>query len=401
MDDGADRHLRELLDGTVDCVPGEQLAERVRRGERLRIKWGIDPSAPDIHLGHTVPMRLLRRWQRRGHRPVVIIGDVTARIGDPSGRSATRPQLAPEAVEANAATYLDQLFCLLDPAGVEVRRQSEWFQDFGLEGMLRLAGSVTVAQLLQRDDFASRMGRQHPIGLHELFYPLLQGYDSIAVAADVELGGTDQLFNLLLARELQASAGQPPQAIVTVPLLEGLDGHRKMSKSLGNAVAVRAPATEQYGQLMSLPDPSVGPYLRLVTDLPEARQTALREGMADGSVNPRAAKAEMARAVVSVFHGPEAAARAAAEFDRVHRGHGLPATIPEAPVLTGMEQDVRQVLVLAGLARSRGEAARLVTQGGVTLDGARVTDWRIPIAPPPGAVLQVGPRRFVRLGRAG
>ncbi|HUY98413.1 MAG TPA: tyrosine--tRNA ligase [Verrucomicrobiae bacterium] len=386
-----------LLAGTVHCIPREALTDRLDRGERLRIKWGIDPSAPDIHLGHTVPMRLLRRWQERGHRPVVIIGDVTARIGDPSGRSATRTQLSGSEVEGNARTYLEQLYCILDPAEVEVRRQSEWFGDFRLEAMLRLASSVTVAQLLQREDFANRMRLEHPIGIHELFYPLLQGHDSVAVAADVELGGTDQLFNLLLGRELQAAAGQPPQAVVTVPLLVGLDGERKMSKSLGNAVAVRAPAFEQYGQLMSLPDRAVGAYLELVTDVPPARRAVLLAGMDDGSVNPRDVKAEMADAVVTTFHGAELAARAGAEFERVHRAGHVPEVVADAPVLTGAPQDLRRVLVAAGLATSLGEAARLITQGGVSLDGERVGDWRVPVAPAVGAVLRVGPRRFARL----
>ncbi len=392
--------LTPLLEGTVDCVRRETLAERVARGEPLRVKWGIDPSAPDIHLGHTVPMRLLRRWQRLGHRPVIIIGDVTARIGDPSGRSATRPQLTPAAVEANARTYLDQLFCVLEPAGVEVRRQSEWFEGFDLQQMLQLASAVTVAQLLQREDFAQRLREQRPIGLHELFYPLLQGYDSIATTADVELGGTDQLFNLLLGRELQAAAGQPPQVIVTVPLLVGLDGHRKMSKSLANAVGVQAPAAEQFGQLMSLPDEQIGPYLALVTDVAPERRRAILAGMAAGTLNPRDAKAEMARAVVTAFHGDAAARHAEAEFTQVHRAHQRPTALPVAAVLAGGPQDLRRLLVAAGLAGSLGEAARLVRQGGVRLDEVRVDDWRIPVAPSPGTVLQVGPRRFVELASA-
>ncbi|HVA21281.1 MAG TPA: tyrosine--tRNA ligase [Candidatus Micrarchaeia archaeon] len=396
-DDHAADEVDELLRGTVDCVRRETLAARLARGQRLRVKWGIDPSAPDIHLGHTVPMRLLRRWQRCGHRPVIIIGDVTARIGDPSGRSVTRPQLEPQEVEANARTYLDQLSAILDPAGIEVRRQSEWFDAFDLQAVLRLAASVTVAQLLQREDFSTRMRQERPIGLHELFYPLLQGHDSVAVGADVELGGTDQLFNLLLARELQAAAGQPPQVIVTVPLLVGLDGQRKMSKSLGNAIAVTAPAADQYGQLMSLPDPQVGPYLDLLTEVAPERRAALRAGMADGSLNPRDAKAEMARAVVASFHGAGAAAAAAAEFDRVHRSHQPPSRIPEAAVLAGGPQDVRTILVAAGLAPSRGAARDLVAQGGVTLDGVKVTDWRAPVTARSGSILQVGRLRFVRL----
>ncbi|MHB1501559.1 MAG: tyrosine--tRNA ligase, partial [Candidatus Dormibacteria bacterium] len=256
----------ELLRGVVDCVDRSRLEARLNQGRRLRIKFGVDPSAPDIHLGHTVPLRLLRRWQERGHLPVVIIGDYTARIGDPTGRSTTRPQLSQDQVDANARTYLDQLFRVVDQSRVEVRRQSEWFTEFGLDHVLRLARTTTVAQLLQRSDFDQRMRAEQPIGVHELFYPLLQGYDSVAVEADVELGGTDQLFNLLRGREVQAAYGMPAQDIVTVPLLVGLDGQRKMSKSLGNAVAVADTPGQQFGQLMSVPDPLIMPYLELLTE---------------------------------------------------------------------------------------------------------------------------------------
>jgi len=386
-----------LLEGTEHCEPRDALLARLQAGERLRIKWGVDPSAPDLHLGHTVPMRLLRRWQRAGHTPVVIVGDFTARIGDPSGRSATRPQLSVDEVEANARTYLDQLFSLLDPAATEVRRQSEWFQGFGLAEVLRLAAQSTVAQLLQRADFARRMQSERPIGVHELLYPLLQGYDSVAVAADVELGGTDQLFNLLAAREIQAAFGQSPQAIVTVPLLEGLDGHRKMSKSLGNAVGVQTPATEQFGQLMSIGDELVDRYLALLTEVGEARRQAVRAGLAAGTIHPRDAKVEMALAVVAGLHGQAAATQAAAAFDAVHRRGEAPAEMPVAAVLTGTAQDPRELLVAAGLAPSRGAAARLVQQGGVRLNDERLASWTAPLTPAAGSVLRVGPRRFVRL----
>ncbi len=386
-----------LLVGTEHCEPRAALLARLEAGEHLRIKWGVDPSAPDLHLGHTVPMRLLRRWQRAGHTPVVIVGDLTARIGDPSGRSATRPQLSPDEVEANATTYLEQLFTLLDPDATEVRRQSEWFQGFGLAEVLRLAAQSTVAQLLQRADFSQRMAAERPIGVHELLYPLLQGYDSVAVAADVELGGTDQLFNLLAAREIQAAFGQPPQAIVTVPLLEGLDGHRKMSKSLGNAVGVRAPATEQFGQLMSIGDELVDRYWALLTEVDEARRASVRAGVAAGTIHPRDAKAEMARSVVAELHGAAAAAAAAAAFDAVHRQGRAPVEMPVAAVLTGAAQDPREILVAAGLATSRGAAARLVQQGGVRLNERRLVSWTEPLTPAPGSVLRVGPRRFVRL----
>ncbi|MDA8331487.1 MAG: tyrosine--tRNA ligase [Candidatus Dormibacteraeota bacterium] len=386
----------ELLLGVVDCVNRVRLEARLNTGSPLRIKFGVDPSAPDIHLGHTVPMRLLRRWQRMGHLPVLVIGDYTARIGDPTGRSDTRPQLGQEQVESNAKTYLDQLFKVVDSSRVEVRHQSEWFDSFSLDRMLSLARTATVAQLLQRADFEQRMRAEQPIGVHELFYPLLQGYDSVAVRADVELGGTDQLFNLLCGREVQVAYNQPAQDIITVPLLVGLDGERKMSKSLGNAVAVADPPGQQFGQLMSLPDRLVLPYLELLTDVTKEELARVRQGLQDGTIHPRALKAHMAETVVAQLHGKAAARAASLEFDRIFRDHQLPAEMEEVAVGEG-PQDVRDLLLKAGLATSRSEAARLVTQGGVRLDGVRVSGWQDPVAVSDGAVIRVGPRRMKRL----
>jgi tyrosyl-tRNA synthetase len=380
----------------VDCVDRGHLEARLNRGERLRIKFGVDPSAPDLHLGHTVPMRLLRRWQLAGHLPVLIIGDYTARIGDPTGRSATRPQLSVAEVEANSTTYLEQLFTILERDRVEVRRQSEWYEGFDLGAMLTLARTATVAQLLQRADFEQRMGREQPIGVHELFYPLLQGYDSVAVAADVELGGTDQLFNLLQGREVQVAYGHSPQDVVTVPLLVGLDGRRKMSKSLGNAVAVADPAQQQYGQLMSIPDELILRYLELLTDVEPQELAELSSGLAAGAVHPRDLKSETAVRIVSQFHGKAAALAAAQEFLRVHRDKQLPDLVPEIRVGVG-PSDVRDLLVAAGMAQSRSEAARLVKGRGVRLDDRVLLDWATPVSYHEASVLRVGPRRAVRL----
>ena len=392
----AEQPAAGLLRGVVDCVDRAHLEARLNLGKPLRIKFGVDPSAPDIHLGHTVPMRLLRRWQEQGHLPVLIIGDYTARIGDPTGRSATRPQLSAEQVEANARTYLDQLFRVVDQDRCEVRHQSEWFSSFQLDQVLRLARTTTVAQLLQRSDFDQRMRSEQPVGVHELFYPLLQGYDSVAVEADVELGGTDQLFNLLRGREVQQAYGVAPQDIVTVPLLLGLDGQRKMSKSLGNAVAVADPPGQQFGQLMSIPDFLIVPYLDLLTDTAEPELARLRAGLEDGSVHPRALKAAMAEQVVAQFHGPEAARAASREFDAVFRDHQLPDSVPELRV--GPEPtDLRALLVLAGLAGTRSEAARLIDQGGVRVDGRQVLGWSEPLTPRDRMLVQVGKRRVVRL----
>ncbi len=388
---------QELLRGLVNCESRPHLERRLESGERLRVKWGIDPSAPDLHLGHTVPMRLLRRWQAAGHLPVLVIGDYTARIGDPSGRSATRPQLRTEQVEANARTYLDQLFCVVDPDQVEVRRQSEWYDGFDLAQVLRLANAATVAQLLQRADFEQRMRARLPVGVHELFYPLLQGYDSVAVEADVELGGSDQLFNLLRGREVQIAYGQPPQDIVTVPLLEGLDGERKMSKSLGNAVAVADPPEQQFGQLMSLPDQLILRYLELLTDASPEQLSELRRELDLERLNPRDAKASMAQLVVSGLHGEAAALAAREEFFRVHRDHQLPSRVAEVRLPARPQWDPRDLLVAAELARSRSEAGRLVSAGAVQLGGSRLADWRRPVTVEAGDVLQVGSHRAVRL----
>ncbi|MGC8473486.1 MAG: tyrosine--tRNA ligase [Candidatus Dormibacteria bacterium] len=385
-----------LLQGVVDCVDADHLRLRAERGDHLRIKFGIDPSAPDIHLGHTVPMRLLRRWQALGHTPVLIIGDVTARIGDPTGRSVTRPQLTAEEVAANATTYLEQLFTVVDRAGAEVRWQSEWFRKFGLSDVLRLAGTATVAQLLQRSDFGQRMAEERPIGLHELLYPLLQGYDSVAVAADVELGGTDQLFNLLRGREVQQAYGMAPQDVVTVPLLVGIDGQRKMSKSLGNAVGVADAADDQFGRLMSIPDAQILPYLELATSTPPDEFRELAQKLDAGTVLPRDLKELMAKRVVAEFHGQEAAEQAAREFLRRFRFKELPSEIGEVSVPPG-PIDPRDLLVRAGMASSRSEGLRLLSQGAV-----RLGDQRLPAAPEPvefpsGTILRVGPRRVVRL----
>ncbi len=385
-----------LLQGVVDCVDAAHLRARVERREHLRIKFGIDPSAPDIHLGHTVPMRLLRRWQALGHTPVLIIGDVTAQIGDPTGRSATRPQLTSEEVAANARTYLEQLFTVVDREGAEVRWQSEWFGKLGLLDVLRLAGTATVAQLLQRSDFGQRMAEERPIGLHELLYPLLQGYDSVAVAADVELGGTDQLFNLLRGREVQRAYGMAPQDVVTVPLLLGIDGQRKMSKSLGNAVGVADAPDEQFGRLMSIPDTQILPYLELATPTPLREARELAQKLGSGIVHPRDLKEMMARRVVAEFHGEAAAEQAAQEFLRRFRLKELPSEVPVVAVPPG-PLDPRDLLVRAGMASSRSAGLRLLGQGAV-----RLGDHRLPAAPEPvefpsGTILRVGPRRVVRL----
>lgn len=344
-----------------------------------------------------VPMRLLRRWQARGHLPVLVIGDYTARIGDPTGHSVTRPQLTVDQVEANAQTYLEQLYLVVDKEAVEVRRQSEWYDGFDLVAVLRLADSATVAQLLQRSDFEQRMHSQQAIGVHELFYPLLQGYDSVAIRADVELGGSDQLFNLLRGRNVQSAYGQPPQDILTVALLEGLDGQKKMSKSLGNAVAVADSALTQFGQLMSIPDPLITRYRELLTDTSPEELEGIGQALREGSLNPRDAKADMAELLVSQLHGQSQARAARAEFFSVHRDGNLPSAIEEVTIPARSSWDLRELLVAAGMAGSKGEAARLIGGGAVELAGERLGEWRAPVTVVAGQVLKVGARRVVRL----
>jgi tyrosyl-tRNA synthetase len=402
----------EFARGTEHLEDRDHLATRLARGDRLRIKWGVDPTAPDIHLGHTVPMRRLRAWQEAGHLPVIVIGDWTARIGDPSGRSETRPPLSAAEVDANAETYLAQLFSILDRPGTEVRRQSEWFDGMGLADLLRLCTTRTVQQLLQRTDFTERMTAEHAIGVHELMYPLLQGYDSVAVLADIELGGTDQLFNLLAARDVQRAYGQEPQDVVTVPLLEGTDGVRKMSKSYDNYIGIAESPAAQFGKAMSIPDDLIVKYLTLVTDLPASRVDEVALAMQNGDLNPRDAKAQLAVAIVRQFHGEDQARRAEAEFTRVHRGGGLPDQVPVAEVATG-EWDAlelaRRVQEASGEARSNSDLRRLLAQGGIALKAPSESTWHQlrsdqPVPVVDGSVIRIGKhlyRRLVPPGAAG
>jgi tyrosyl-tRNA synthetase len=381
--------------GAVNIEVEPHLRNAIESGRKLRVKLGIDPSSPDIHLGHTVVLGKLRDFQELGHVAVLIIGDFTARIGDPSGQSATRRPLEEDEVEANAATYLEQVFKVLDRDATEVRRQSEWFGAMGVADVIRLAGKATVAQITARDDFRKRIESGGSIGLHELLYPLLQGYDSVAVKSDVELGGTDQLFNLLFARDVQRESGLEPQDVVTTSLLEGLDGKQKMSKSLGNYVGVTDPPAEMFGKLMSLPDELIGRYLRLVTDVPDAEVAELESGIAAGK-NPRDAKAVLGRAVVRRFHGEDAAASAEQAFEAQFKRGEVPEEVEER-TLDPQVATVVDALVALGLAASKGEARRLVSQKGVRLNGATLDNAEASYAAKPGDLWQVGKRRYVRV----
>jgi tyrosyl-tRNA synthetase len=383
----------DLARGAEEILPAGGLEEALRtarkEGRPLRVKLGIDPTAPDIHLGHVVVLDKLRDFQDAGHVVVLIVGDYTARVGDPSGRSSTRPVLSGEEIDANAATFQDQAYRILDRERVEVRRNGEWL-DMPVEDLFALARTATVAQILERDDFAKRFGAREPISVLELLYPLLQGYDSVAVRSDVELGGTDQKFNLLLGRDVQRAHGLPEQVALTMPILPGTDGVQRMSKSLGNYVGVSDPPEEIYGKTLSIPDEVMPTWYRL-----------LLRAEPDASLSPRDQKRFLARELVSRFHDAGAAAAAEAAFDRVHVAHEIPEEIEDASFATDDGSVHLPAVLEAVFDMSRSEARRLIGQGAVRLDGEPLSDQDVPAERLDGAVLQVGKRRFRRLRRAG
>jgi tyrosyl-tRNA synthetase len=380
--------MPDLTRNAVDVLPEGRLAEQLAGDRPLRVKLGIDPTTADIHLGHTVVLEKLSEFQREGHTVVLIIGDFTARVGDPSGRSSSRPLPSPEEIDANAATYQEQAFKLLDRERTEVRRNSEWLR-MEPDELLSLLARTTVARLLERDDFQKRLGAGQPIAALELLYPLLQGYDSVAVEADLELGGTDQKFNLLFGRDVQVAYGQPPQSILTMPILVGTDGVQKMSKSLGNYVGVTDPPEEMFGKLMSIPDEAMPEYYRLLL------------GAEPPEGPPNEAKRELARRLVDRFHGAGAGERAEGHFNRVFVDRGVPDDVPEVEIDAYGDAGAIQLpaLIGGGFALSSSEARRLIKQGGVKLDGETVAAdiLELPREALVGKVLQVGKRRFLRL----
>lgn len=395
----SDEELRWITTRAVEkIIPEEEFVAALRSGRALRLKMGFDPSAPDLTLGHAVGLRKLRQLQDLGHTVVVIVGDWTARIGDPSGQSKTRPMLSAEQVKANAETYLRQFSKIVDRELTEIRWQSEWFNEFTLTDVVKLAAKFTVAQMLERGDFAERFAAQKPVGIHELFYPLLQAYDSVAVEADVEFGGTDQTFNLLVGRELQPEFGQKPQAVFTVPLLVGTDGV-KMSKSQGNYVALDEPPYEMYGKLMSITDPLVGDYFELLTDVPDEELGRIRESVAKGGAGARDEKMRLAREIVSQFHGEQAALEAEEEFRRVFTKREAPEEALPLEVAfdgaTTVEVDLGEALLTAGVVKSKSELRRLLSQGAIEADGARIDESRVNLRR--DAVIRVGKHRFVRI----
>src|SRR5215212_3934378 len=387
--------LEYLAKGSVDLLEKNDLKAKIERGKPLTIKVGFDPTAPDIHLGHTVLIRKMRHFQQLGHRVIFLIGDFTGMIGDPTGKKATRPALSREEIAANAETYKQQVFKILDPATTEVRFNSEWLGALGAEGMIKLAAKYTLARILERDDFRKRFDAHQPIAIHELLYPLAQGYDSVALHCDVELGGTDQLFNLLVGRDLMREYGLEPQVVLTMPLLEGLDGIEKMSKSLGNYIGIDEEPSQIFGKIMSISDALMWKYYLLCTDLTPEQIAA-----AKAEKHPMDAKRELAKHIIRDFHDAEAAEAAEAEFRRIFSERQAPTEIEEKTLPASAEpQLLAKVITAAGLAESNKDAQRLIAQGGVLVDEAKVESTRHAIDSTSGKsyLLKVGKRRFARI----
>ena len=387
--------------GCDELLVEEEFKQKLARGKPLRVKAGFDPTAPDLHLGHTVLLNKMRQFQDLGHHVMFLIGDFTGLIGDPAGRNATRPPLTPEQIAANAETYKAQVFKVLDADKTEIMFNSVWGNALGSAGMIKLAATYTVARMLERDDFAKRYAEQKPIAVHEFLYPLMQGYDSVAMKADVELGGTDQKFNLLVGRELQKHYGQQPQCILTMPLLEGLDGVNKMSKSLGNCVAITDTPTEMFGKLMSISDGLMWRYLELLSFRSMDEIRGWKKDV-EGGRNPRDIKVLLGQEIVGRFHGGRAAEQALADFEARFRQGAMPDDMTEVSVLVGSEGlPIPQVLKQASLVASTSEALRAIDQGGVKVDGQKISDKSIRLMPGNTVVLQVGKRKFARVSLVG
>ena len=395
-----EEQLEYLKRGTVEIIEEEELLAKLKRafetGRPLKVKAGFDPTAPDLHLGHTVLLNKMRHFQDLGHEVYFLIGDFTAMIGDPSGRSETRPPLTREQVLENARTYKEQVFKILAPERTKVVFNSEWMSRFTAEDFIRLCAKYTVARMLEREDFKKRFEGRRPIAIHELIYPLIQAYDSVALEADVELGGTDQRFNLLVGRDIQREYGQEPQVIITVPILEGLDGVQKMSKSLGNYVGITEPPQEMFGKIMSINDELMWRYYELLTDVPLEEIASLKEAASAGKVNPKDLKVRLAKEIVTRFHSPEAAEKAAREFEKVFAKGGIPEDIPEVMVLPG-EVWLPRFLKDQGLVKSTSEGKRLLSQGGVQVEGEKVREENFLLEAGRVYVFRVGKKRFLKV----
>jgi tyrosyl-tRNA synthetase len=395
-----DEQLAYLAKGSVDLIEKNDLKTKIARGKPLTVKVGFDPTAPDIHLGHTVVIRKMRHFQQMGHKVVFLIGDFTGMIGDPTGKKATRPALSRDEIMANAETYRRQVFKILDPETTEVRFNSEWLGQLGAEGMIKLAAKYTLARILERDDFRKRYDARQPIALHELLYPLSQGYDSVALKCDVEMGGTDQLFNLLVGRDLMREYGQEPQVVLTMPLLEGLDGVEKMSKSLGNYIGIDEEPGSIFGKVMSISDELMWKYYLLCTDLTPAQVDERRQRVESGEEHPMEAKKALAKSIIRDFHDENAAEAAEAEFRRVFSERQAPTEIEETSLPASDEaQLLTKVITSAGLAESNKDAQRLIAQGGVLVDEAKIDSTRHTLDASAGKsyLLKGGKRRFAKV----
>ncbi len=394
-----EEQLEFLARNVVDLVSKEELLERLTSKGKLRVKLGVDPSRPDLHLGHAVVLFKLREFQDLGHHVILIIGDFTAMIGDPSGRSTTRPMLSPEEVKANAKTYQEQAFKILDPQKTEVRFNSEWLGKMTFTDVIKLAAKYTVARMLERDDFAKRYAANEPISICEFLYPLAQAYDSVAIQADVELGGTDQYFNLIVGRKIQEEYGQKAQIVMTMPIIEGTDGKLKMSKSYGNYIAFNDSPFDMYGKLMSIPDELIIKYMRLLTKIPTQQIDEYEQLINSKKVNPRDIKMKLAFEITQFFHTKERALEAEAEFIRIFRSKELPSDMPVVE-LDKDEVELVELLVKIGIATSRSEARRLISQGGVKIDDKKIDDIHAKIILDREKILKVGKRNFFKLVRS-
>ena len=399
-----EEQLHTIQSGTHEIKPINDLKKKLERGKSLTIKLGVDPTSPDLHLGHAVPFRKLRQFQDLGHNVVLIIGDGTALIGDPSGRNSTRPQLSQEQIAENAQTYVDQAMKILDPKKTTIRHNSEWILSLDLGKMLSLLSNFTVARILERDDFHNRYTNQQPIALHEFLYPVMQAYDSTVINADIEIGGSDQLFNLLAGRELMEKLGMEPQVALTLPLLEGTDGVRKMSKSYGNYIGLTDKPDEMFGKVMSIPDSLMVKYYRLATALPVGEIDEIEGGLADESLHPNKTKRRLAREIVATYYDKDTAIEAEAVFDKVFKEHSVPDDIEEFSV--ELVEDAQKggvylpsVLVACSLASSGSEGRRLIDGGGVKVNGKALAPktYHVPFADLEGATLQAGKRKFAKL----
>ncbi len=399
-----DEQMKVIASGVAQIVPEAGLRKKLERNEPLNIKLGVDPTSPDLHLGHAVPLRKMRQFQDLGHQVTLIIGNGTALIGDPSGKNSTRPQLSQEQIEANAETYVAQAMKILDPEKTNIVHNGDWILPLNLKGMLELCSKFTVARILERDDFTKRYQSQTPIALHEFLYPVMQAFDSVQIKADVEMGGTDQLFNLLAGRELMEKMDMEPQIALTMPLLEGTDGVRKMSKSYGNYVGLTDEPADMYGKLMSIPDTMIGKYFRLASTLSVEEVDAVDAALADGSADPYELKRQLAANICDLYHGAGAGEAASAEFTRVHSNRQMPTEIAEVSVEIEVNDEglvyLPRVLVAAGLSASSGQARRDIDGGGVRIDGEALPAKSYNVDPSllkKGAILQVGKLRFARL----